>query len=103
MPGRGTADTIFAVRQRMKKRGGKQDSIFITVFIIDLEKKRHRYNDRMTRQEEVTRRQSEKEVRIMYTYEGAITRANTNDRITRLDPSGRYAVRLQQGNTTFSP
>ena len=38
MPGRGTADTIFAVRQRMKKHSGKQDSIFITVFIIDLEK-----------------------------------------------------------------
>ena len=42
MPGRGTADTIFAVRQRMKKHSGKQDSIIITVFIIDLEKKRHR-------------------------------------------------------------
>ena len=38
MPGRGTADTIIAVRQRMKKHSGKQDSIFITVFIIDLEK-----------------------------------------------------------------
>ena len=40
MPGRGTADTIFAVRQRMKKHSGKQDSILITVglFIIDLEK-----------------------------------------------------------------
>ena len=36
MPGRGTADAIFAVRQRMKKHSGKQDSVFITVFIIDL-------------------------------------------------------------------
>ena len=33
MPGRETADTIFALRQRMKKHNGKQDSI--TVFIID--------------------------------------------------------------------
>ena len=32
MPGRGTADTIFAMRQRMKKHSGKQD---ITVFIIN--------------------------------------------------------------------
>ena len=62
MPGRGTADTILAVRQRMKKYSVKQDSIFITVFIIDLEKKRHRYYDRVTRQEEVLRRKSEKEV-----------------------------------------
>ena len=38
MPGRGTADKIFAVRQRMKKYSGKQDSILITVFITDLEK-----------------------------------------------------------------
>ena len=36
--------------------------LFITVFIIDLEKKRHRYYDRVTRQEEVLRRKSEKEV-----------------------------------------
>ena len=36
MPGRGTADAIFAVRQRMKKHSGKQDSVFNTVFIIDL-------------------------------------------------------------------
>ena len=38
MSGRGTANTIFAVRQRMKKHSGEHDSIFITVFIIDLEK-----------------------------------------------------------------
>ena len=32
-PGRGTADAIFAVQQRMEKHRGKQDCIF-----IDLEK-----------------------------------------------------------------
>ena len=46
----------------MKKHRGKQDSKFITVFIINFEKKMHRYYDRVTRQEGVLRRKSEKEV-----------------------------------------
>ena len=56
MLGRRTADGIFAVRQRMEKHRGKQDCIFIMVFIIDLEKT----YDRVPRQE-VWRREREKE------------------------------------------
>ena len=56
MSGGGTADAIFAVRQRMEKHRGKQDCICIMVFIIDLEKT----YDRVPRQE-VWRREREKE------------------------------------------
>ena len=84
MLGRRTADGIFAVRQRMEKHRGKQDCIFIMVFIIDLEKT----YDRVSRQE-VWRRKREKEGPDKYTrvmivqdmYEGARTRAKTNDMI----------------------
>ena len=74
MSGRGTADAISAVRQRMEKHRVKQDCIFIMVFIIDLEKA----YDRVPRQE-VCRRNIEKEGPDKYTrvmivqnmYEGA--------------------------------
>ena len=82
MADRRTADAIFAVRQRMEKHRGKQDCIFI----IDLEKT----YDRVPRQE-VWRRKREKEGPDKYTrvmivglqdmYEGARTRAKTNDMI----------------------
>ena len=35
MPGRGTADAIFVVRQRMEKHRGKQDCMW---YFIDLQK-----------------------------------------------------------------
>ena len=86
MSGRQTADAIFAVWQRMEKHRGKQDCIFIMVFIIDLEK----MYDSVPRQE-IWRRKREKEGPDKYTrvmivglqdmYEGARTRAKTNDMI----------------------
>ena len=56
MADRRTADAIFAVRQRMEEHRGKQDCIFIMVFIIDLE---NTY-DRVPHQE-VWRRKRDKE------------------------------------------
>ena len=56
MSGRRTADAIFAVRRHMEKHRGKQDCIFIMVFIIYLEKT----YDRVPRQE-VCRRKRERE------------------------------------------
>ena len=88
MSGRRTADAIFAVRQRMEKHRGKQDCIFILVFIIYLEKT----YDIVPRQE-VWRRKREgvkegpdKYTRVMIVgvqdmYEGARTQAKTNDMI----------------------
>ena len=73
--------------------------LFIMVFIIDLGKA----YDRVPRHE-VLRRKREKEVPDKYgmivqnMYEGARTRAKTNDRMKSLDPSGRlYAVGQHQG------
>ena len=83
MSGRRTADAIFAVRQRIEKHRGKQDCM---VFIIDQEKT----YDRVPRQEVWRRkREREEEGRDKYTrvmivqdmYEGARTRAKTNDMI----------------------
>ena len=66
MPGRGMADGIFAVRQRMEKQG-KQDSIMV---FIDLEKAYNRVH-----RQEVRRRNRENCVMIVQNmYEGARTR-----------------------------
>ena len=78
MPGRGVADAIFAVRQRMEKQGKTGLYIMICIYL-------EKAYDRVPRQE-VWRRNREKGLPlpdnyvmiVQDMYEGARTRANTN-------------------------
>ena len=95
MPGRGTTDAIFAVRQLMEKHREKQKELHMV--FIDLEKA----YDRVPRQE-VWRCMREKGVPEKYVtivqnmYEGARTRVKSNVGLTDMIPVG---VGLHQGSS----
>ena len=95
MPGRGTTDAIFAVRQLMEKHREKQKGLHMV--FIDLEKA----YDRVPRQE-VWRCMREKGVPEKYVmivqdmYEGARTRVKSSVGITDIIPVG---VGLHQGSS----
>ena len=97
MPGRGTTDAIFAVRQLMEKRRGKQKGLHIK--FIDLEKA----YDRVPRQEvwRCTREKGVPEKYVMIVqdmYEGSRTRIKSSVQ----DPSGsRVTPRIFPGPLPF--
>ena len=95
MPGRGTTDAIFAVRQLMEKHREKQKELHMV--FIDLEKA----YDRVPRQEvwRCTREKGVPEKCVMIVqdmYEGARTRVKSNVGLTDMIPVG---VGLHQGSS----